>query len=1245
MDWRSEAVFDVFVEELTLELRNLPPKGSSSLKLKINHTVGILTIFALAATASAQTLVDTVPAGLNPGSIAINPVTNVIYVANEGGGDVTVLDGSTDQTSSITIGGVPNVVAVNPTSNKIYVGNGSNITVIDGADNSTTTIAVGNTPSAIAVNPVTGKIYVANRFSNNVTVIDGGTSTTATVSTGMNPTAVALDQVSNKIFVANSGDGTVTVINGADNSTTLVIVGGNPQSAAVNPVTGKVYIGNTLGETVTILDANSNSIITAVPGVARAGSLVVNPVTNQVYFTDSGNPDLSVIDGTTNTSMLVALTGVPATIAVNATDGTVCVPLVSTDQVQLLEPLAGPSLNVGVSPVGVAVNPLTNRIYVANRYSDDVSVIDGATYPLPGVNGELSSAPGAAILNPVNDKLYVVNAAVNAVTVIDGTTGTFHPIPVGNSPQDIAVNPLTNLVYVTNDLDSTVSVIDGSTDAVSATVPVSAGPFAIGVNAATNEVYVASPASDSVTVIDGATNNTRVISMPGSPFRVAVNPATNRIYVSVQISSFSNAVYMIDGNSKAVIATSISEGQLVIDATSNRLYRLIPSYINNNAALEVIDGASNAVLTHVLLNGPANVTAGDLLALDAPDHKIYAANEFNGQVSIVNAVSDSIESTLELPSPLNSISVNPTSGKAYLTYAPGVNGDQDFKFSVVDGVSNSFFTVSYSQSVNALVPSPLNDQLLILGTYASGLNDFTLLPEQQQQAIPLKVIIGPLPSNALTLPNGNITLTSSSSYAPTAPAPQRVYYQLDSRQGQWLPASGTAPNFTATLSSVAPGIHTIFAYATDGEDGTTINAGSPGADFSSPIIGAISAYVFAVLPQSTQTAVQLVSGSNPSVYGQSLMFQATVTATGSTPSGSVAFLDDGVVLGTATLNSSGTTTFNTSLVGTGTRSITAVYLGGGTLAGSVSAPIVQTVSKATTTTAAVVLSSGNNPSEYGSLLQFSTAVSPQFAGTPTGTVTFMDGGNAIGMATLNSGSATISTNALNAGPNSIVAVYGGDGNFLGSDSSSAPLPISVTPAVTGTNLLLSTGPNFFYGQTISLAATVYTPFHGTFTGTVTLKEGTAVLQSIAPDTFGRAAFALQGVITGPHTYIAYYSGDNNNSASNSAALTLTVQPATVLVSATATPGVVHFRQSATVTVTVAPLVSGGTGATPTGTVDLENDNQQPIGTANLDSSGAASFGVTQLPIGQDILIVQYQGDSNYNSGRNGLAIYHSPRPR
>ena len=61
------------------------------------------------------------------------------------------------------------------------------------------------------------------------------------------------------------------------------------------------------------------------------------------------------------------------------------------------------------------------------------------------------------------------------------------------------------------------------------------------------------------------------------------------------------------------------------------------------------------------------------------------------------------------------------------------------------------------------------------------------------------------------------------------------------------------------------------------------------------------------------------------------------------------------------------------------------------------------------------------------------AVSPG-SGTPTGTVTFMDGSTTLRTRTLTGGVATFTTSSLPIGTHSIKVVYGGDTNFKSSTS-------------------------------------------------------------------------------------------------------------------------------------------------------------------------------------------------------------------
>ena len=123
-------------------------------------------LVATALPAAAQTLIATVPIGINPSQVAGNTTTNTIYVANSCGtdpacgrnspGTVTVIDGATNTvTATVTVGLFPLFLVVNPVTNKIYVTNynSNSVSVIDGTTNTvTTTIAVGANPNGAAVN-------------------------------------------------------------------------------------------------------------------------------------------------------------------------------------------------------------------------------------------------------------------------------------------------------------------------------------------------------------------------------------------------------------------------------------------------------------------------------------------------------------------------------------------------------------------------------------------------------------------------------------------------------------------------------------------------------------------------------------------------------------------------------------------------------------------------------------------------------------------------------------------------------------------------------------------------------------------------------------------------------------------------------------------------------------------------------------------------------------------------------------
>jgi Bacterial Ig-like domain (group 3) len=108
---------------------------------------------------------------------------------------------------------------------------------------------------------------------------------------------------------------------------------------------------------------------------------------------------------------------------------------------------------------------------------------------------------------------------------------------------------------------------------------------------------------------------------------------------------------------------------------------------------------------------------------------------------------------------------------------------------------------------------------------------------------------------------------------------------------------------------------------------------------------------------------------NPSVYGQSLNFTATLTASSpgaGTPTGAITFCTGSTMIGTGAL-SGGKTTLKTSALPTGSDAITVVYGGDGNFTTSTSAAWTQTVNKDDTTNK---VTSSANPSVYGQSVTF-----------------------------------------------------------------------------------------------------------------------------------------------------------------------------------------------------------------------------------------------------------------------------------
>jgi len=79
------------------------------------------------------------------------------------------------------------------------------------------------------------------------------------------------------------------------------------------------------------------------------------------------------------------------------------------------------TIPVGTTPIYLAVNQMTNRVYVSNLLSHTVSVIDGATNTV-AATVPVGTDPSFIDVDANTNMVYVSN--INSVSVIDGHNNT-----------------------------------------------------------------------------------------------------------------------------------------------------------------------------------------------------------------------------------------------------------------------------------------------------------------------------------------------------------------------------------------------------------------------------------------------------------------------------------------------------------------------------------------------------------------------------------------------------------------------------------------------------------------------------------------------------------------------------------------------------------------------------------------------------------------------------------------------------
>jgi YVTN family beta-propeller protein len=314
----------------------------------------------------ANTVITTIDTGHTPTGMVRDSQRGVIYVANSGDSTVVAVDERTNTVTAI--------------------------------------IPVGEYPFDLGFDPFRRTLYVSNYLSGNVSVIDEATNTvTATIAFPANsyPRAVAVDPFRGKAYVGVAGQTTdyVAVIDEATNAVTKTIelpalglrgIGNEGFELGVDTLRGTLYLtaGSVGPYEVYVIDERTDTITASIPMPGETIHCAVDPVKGLVYVANSGY----VFEGTSTNGSVVVINEETNTVIANITDT---------------------SIN---SPNGVAIDPVTGTVYVANY-----GLANGVKYGYGSV--------------------VAIDERTNAVTAT---------IPLGGAVNDVVVDPVRGIFYASN---------------------------------------------------------------------------------------------------------------------------------------------------------------------------------------------------------------------------------------------------------------------------------------------------------------------------------------------------------------------------------------------------------------------------------------------------------------------------------------------------------------------------------------------------------------------------------------------------------------------------------------------------------------------------------------------------------------------------------------------------------------------------------------------------------------------------
>jgi YVTN family beta-propeller protein len=222
----------------------------------------------------------------------------------------------------------------------------------------------------------------------------------------------------------------------------------------------------------------------------------------------------------------------------------------------------------------MAIDPVRNRLFVAELGNDSVGVVDLTARKVVHRIAGLAEPQGVAY-ELSTDTLYVANAGDGSVRMYRGSDYADNGrIELGDDADNIRINTATQRVLVGYG-EGAIAAIDLSQRRKSAEFPVPAHPESFQLDYATGRIFVNVPKAAAIVVIDGLTGKqaaTWPLKGAGGNFPMALDETRQRVLVAFRAPPRLGVFSMADGQSVANADLCGDADDIFVDAKRNRAY-------------------------------------------------------------------------------------------------------------------------------------------------------------------------------------------------------------------------------------------------------------------------------------------------------------------------------------------------------------------------------------------------------------------------------------------------------------------------------------------------------------------------------------------------------------------------------------------------------------------------------------------------------------------------------------------------